>query len=122
MHSSASPVAGTFSKYLFNVSFICFNSLQYSEPAAAETPISAISAILVVHDNLFSRLLPAPRSALRRELALSRVQGNWKRCNLQEQILMEKYHVIEFSGGGTDIRIPDFTFSALKLEVQCTIQ
>ena len=63
-HSSAFPVFGTFSQYLFNVSFICFNSFQYSKTAAAETLISPISAILLLHDNLFSKLLPAPRSAL----------------------------------------------------------
>lgn len=69
-HSSVFPVSGTFFQYLFNASFICFNSLQYSRTAAAETPISPISAILLLHDNLSAKLVPAPRSVLPRELLL----------------------------------------------------
>ena len=127
-HSSAFPACGTFSQYLPNVSFICFNSFQYRKRAAAETPFSPISRILLLRDNLLSKLLPALSSTLTRELVLqfSLVQANRRQCNFQEQILMEKYYVISSSDGGnkvgTECRIPGFTFSALKCEIWYTIR
>lgn len=94
---------------LFLNTYIMSDSFQYSKTAAAETPISPSSAILLLHNNLFSKLLPAPRSALPRERSFSLVQTDF-----QEQILMEKYDVSSFSDGGntvgTDSRITDFTF------------
>lgn len=63
--SSAFPDFDTFSQ-LFSVIFVGFNSFHFSKTAAAEAPISPISAALLLHDNVFSELLSPPRSAFSR--------------------------------------------------------
>lgn len=57
---------------------MCFNSFQFSKPAAAEALISPISAALLLHVNIVLKLLSPPRSALLRQPILQFSSGQPK--------------------------------------------
>lgn len=125
-HSSALPVFGTFSQFLFPGSFICLNSFQYSKKAAAETPISPISVTLLLHDNLLSNCCLLQEEHFQENWSFSLVQAIRRQSSFQDQMLMEKYYAISFPDGGnkvgTERGIQDFTFSVLEFEIWYTVR
>lgn len=117
-HSSA---LGIFlNTYLMSASFVLIHSNTPKQQQLKHRFLQLVQSCSCM-------IIFSPSCCLLREV---RFQESWSfslvQTNFQEQILMEKYDVIPFSGGGNnvgaDCRTPDFTISVLKFKVWHTIR